>query len=212
MSNMNDFVIEKGVLKEYKGNDVVVTVPDGVVKIATGGLGNNTDMWEPLQEVILPDSVREINKNAFFSKDAKAFVKSIFETLDDYREDYLPKKMNMPKDYLKQPKLDLSLVSLLVQKRGLWEQYLTVEDCQALLKQFDKYDLPSNVRKLAEKGQPKVKKQKIEIPENNGVTLSGFYDPEPHREMEKAFLAEMKTEHPAAMIDSLKKQLYIISV
>ena len=33
MNNPNDFVIENGVLKKYKGKDPVVTVPDGVTSI-----------------------------------------------------------------------------------------------------------------------------------------------------------------------------------
>ena len=34
MSNVNDFVIENGVLLEYNGKDVEVTIPDGVKEIA----------------------------------------------------------------------------------------------------------------------------------------------------------------------------------
>ncbi len=33
MSNLNDFVIENGVLKKYKGKDSEVTIPNGVKKI-----------------------------------------------------------------------------------------------------------------------------------------------------------------------------------
>ena len=34
MSNMKDFVIERGVLKEYNGKGETVEIPDGVKKIA----------------------------------------------------------------------------------------------------------------------------------------------------------------------------------
>ena len=78
MSEASDFVIVDGVLKEYKGRDLIVVVPDGVTKIATGGLGNNVSPHEGLDEVILPDSVREIHKNAFFSKTAKAMIRAMF--------------------------------------------------------------------------------------------------------------------------------------
>lgn len=33
MSNTSDFIIEGGVLKQYKGNDSDVIIPDGVIEI-----------------------------------------------------------------------------------------------------------------------------------------------------------------------------------
>ena len=33
MSNVNDFIIENGVLKKYTGNDIEVVIPDGVICI-----------------------------------------------------------------------------------------------------------------------------------------------------------------------------------
>jgi len=35
MSNTSDFVIEKGVLEIYRGNETVVEIPDSVTKIGT---------------------------------------------------------------------------------------------------------------------------------------------------------------------------------
>ena len=37
----SDFVIENGVLKQYKGNDDTVYIPEGVTKIATYAFKNN---------------------------------------------------------------------------------------------------------------------------------------------------------------------------
>ena len=37
----SDFVIENGVLKQYKGNDDTVYIPEGVTKIASDAFKNN---------------------------------------------------------------------------------------------------------------------------------------------------------------------------
>ena len=209
MPELSDFVIVNGVLKEYKGNDLVVTVPDGVVKIAAGGLGNNTDDYHGLTEVVLPDSVCSIDKNAFFSKRAKDWLRFNSESLNDYREHYLPKKMNIPKDYLKQPNLDLSLVYYLINSRGPWSTLMTEEDCRALMEHFDEMDLPPNVKKKLGKSSEKKASKPIESIPAQTESLGAFYDPEPHRKMEDVFLQEMKEEYPSGVVDSLKKQMYV---
>lgn len=60
MSNSNDFIIENGVLKEYKGNDVYVIVPDGVTKIGKSAFRDRV-----IFGVCLPDSVITIEDYAF---------------------------------------------------------------------------------------------------------------------------------------------------
>lgn len=61
MSNINDFVIEDGVLTGYNGNDTDVVIPDGVTKIDGYVFSSN----DSLKSVIIPDSVTEIGFSAF---------------------------------------------------------------------------------------------------------------------------------------------------
>lgn len=61
MNNLNGFVIEKGVLKKYKGEDAVVVVPDGVKSIAEHAFDNS----KSLMSVTIPDSVTRIGWSAF---------------------------------------------------------------------------------------------------------------------------------------------------
>ena len=44
MSNINDFVINDGVLKKYIGNDVDVVIPDGVTSIGIYVFSNNQSL------------------------------------------------------------------------------------------------------------------------------------------------------------------------
>ena len=61
MSNMNDFVIENGVLKKYVGPGGDVVIPDGVISI-----GNYAFAWcDGLTGVTIPDSVKHIGEYAF---------------------------------------------------------------------------------------------------------------------------------------------------
>ena len=61
MSNMNDFIIENGVLKKYTGSDSMVDIPDGVTSIGEGAFRG----FKNLTSVIIPDSVERIGKEAF---------------------------------------------------------------------------------------------------------------------------------------------------
>lgn len=61
MSNINDFVIEKGVLTNYTGNDCTVIVPDSVKKIGSFAFENCSS----LEEIIISDSVSSIGESAF---------------------------------------------------------------------------------------------------------------------------------------------------
>lgn len=57
MSNANDFVVEKNILKRYTGKDPYVEVPDGVKSIDSYAFQRNAN----IRAVRLPDSVTKIN-------------------------------------------------------------------------------------------------------------------------------------------------------
>lgn len=57
----SDFVIENGVLKEYKGTDENVVIPNGVTEIGYGVFRENDN----IQSVEIPDTVKRIGMSAF---------------------------------------------------------------------------------------------------------------------------------------------------
>ena len=61
MENSDDFVIENGVLKKYRGSDTHVTIPDGVTSIGIWAFYG----CESLFSVSIPDSVTSIGGGAF---------------------------------------------------------------------------------------------------------------------------------------------------
>ena len=90
MSDMNDFIIEDGVLTKYNGKDSDVTIPEGVISIGNeafmfcGHITNITipdgvtsigdeafDFCDNLTNIMIPDGVTEIGREAF------AFCKSL---------------------------------------------------------------------------------------------------------------------------------------
>lgn len=60
-NDRKDFVIRFGVLKEYKGEDEVVTIPDNVSIIGKDAFAYN----QTIKEVIIPERVRKIEEGAF---------------------------------------------------------------------------------------------------------------------------------------------------
>ena len=60
---MSDFVIENGVLKEFKGRQANVVIPDGVTKIGDYAFS----CCSSLTSVTIPDSVTSIGNDAFFN-------------------------------------------------------------------------------------------------------------------------------------------------
>ncbi len=63
MSNPNDFVIENGVLKKYKGPGGDVVVPDGVTKIGDSAFRLSSEVTS----ITFPDSVTSIGSDPFTS-------------------------------------------------------------------------------------------------------------------------------------------------
>ena len=57
----NDFIIEKGVLLEYKGSDVEINIPEGIFTIGTQAFESNKSVIK----VVFPKSLRVINPLAF---------------------------------------------------------------------------------------------------------------------------------------------------
>lgn len=70
MNDIKDFVIEKGILKKYIGNDAEVVIPDGVSCIGEGAFQN----CESLTSVTIPNSVKSIGKYAFNACKSLTFV------------------------------------------------------------------------------------------------------------------------------------------
>ena len=60
MSEMKDFVIEDGVLIEYKGQDDNIIIPDGVTVIGSGAFKNRA-----IKGITIPESVITIEDIAF---------------------------------------------------------------------------------------------------------------------------------------------------
>ena len=63
MSNLNDFVIENGVLKEYTGVGGEVIIPDSVTEIGEYAFSS----CDGLTNITIPDSVTEISNYAFYN-------------------------------------------------------------------------------------------------------------------------------------------------
>ena len=61
MSNMNDFIIEDGVLKKYIGSEADVVIPDGITTIGSSAFRNCTAQ----KNIVLPESITKIEHAAF---------------------------------------------------------------------------------------------------------------------------------------------------
>ena len=59
--DLNDFVINKGLLKKYTGKNKDVVIPDGIEIIGGNSFINN----KKIESVIIPDGVKEIRRAAF---------------------------------------------------------------------------------------------------------------------------------------------------
>ena len=62
MSNINDFVIENGVLTKYLGKDSEVVIPNGVEVIGCAAFSSCMG----LTSIIISDGVKSIREEAFY--------------------------------------------------------------------------------------------------------------------------------------------------
>ena len=77
MSDLKDFVIEKGVLKKYTGNDKHITVPENVKTISSYAFNNSHE----LLTVTISNGTKKIDSYAF--KDCTGLKKVILpETIE----------------------------------------------------------------------------------------------------------------------------------
>ncbi len=123
--NSEDFNISGDTLLAYLGSDNSVSVPFGVVEIAESGLCRNGKRFK---SITLPDSVRNIHRNAFI---VPIIARSSFEhvpPLRYQRMNGMPGSMNIPKGYFTQTRgaYDLDMAILLL--CGPWKSEATFDD------------------------------------------------------------------------------------
>ena len=82
MSNINDFVIENGVLKKYQGQGGDVVIPEGVTSIGASAFSGCSS----LTSVVIPEGVKSIGEEAFFdcSSLASVVIPEGMTTIDDW--------------------------------------------------------------------------------------------------------------------------------
>lgn len=124
-SEITDNILIK--LEEKYVCNNVVNIPDGVVSITEESLSRNERIcWD---DVVLPDSVKNISYDAFYS-----FFDFIFEKSSNAQQRLgcLPQKMNMPADYFRQKtQFDAKMAFML--SDTLWKDYVTDEDFEYML-------------------------------------------------------------------------------
>ena len=69
MSNLSDFIINDGVLTKYVGTDPHVIIPEGVTQIGAKAFAVELGETSSLETVVLPSTLRVIEKYAFHSAD-----------------------------------------------------------------------------------------------------------------------------------------------
>lgn len=120
-----EYILEK--LDDKYISDNTVCVPDGILTITDWSLERNYgSSWD---EVILPDSVRNISYNAFY-----CVLNYIFspDSTAENRISSLPRKMNMPRDYFRQKTAFNAEMAFLLADT-VWKDYVTDEDFEYML-------------------------------------------------------------------------------
>lgn len=120
-----EYILDK--LDDKYISDNTVCVPDGILTITDWSLERNYgSSWD---EVILPDSVRNISYNAFY-----CVLNYIFspDSTAENRISSLPKKMNMPRGYFRQKTAFNAEMAFLLADT-VWKDYVTDEDFEYML-------------------------------------------------------------------------------
>ena len=105
----------------------VVRIPEGVLSIAQGALAETEKLL--CNEIILPDSLRNISYNAFFGDPCFILEQS---SEAERRLSRLPEKMNMPPNYFRQEtQFDAEMAFMLADT--VWKDYVTDEDFEFML-------------------------------------------------------------------------------
>lgn len=119
------YILDK--LNDKYISDTTVCVPDGILTVTAWSLERNDgSSWD---KVILPDSVRNISYNAFYS--VLNYIFSPDSTAEN-RISSLPKKMNMPRGYFRQKTAFNTEMAFLLADT-VWKDYVTDEDFEYML-------------------------------------------------------------------------------
>ena len=100
-ADLENFTIEKQILKKYVGNAKIVVIPDGVEKIGKSAFIKN----KTVESVVIPDSVTEIVdfafngcknlKNVTFGKGLKLIGQYVFKACENLQEAILPDGLSL---------------------------------------------------------------------------------------------------------------------
>ena len=125
--------------------DNVYRVPDGVCTIAAFSMAGSCVNIE--EELILPETVKNISRNAFLCH-KMYFINNDY--IDLPHLSYLPKKMNMPKNYFRQKtQFDADMAFLLADT--VWKDYVTDEDFEYMLLNQNSENAQKGARKRLSK-------------------------------------------------------------
>jgi len=138
LANKNGLIIYGNVLYGCINEGPVITIPDGIEIISDRALfiqkrNKNVFTEYDLKEVILPDSVKDIHLNAFINSNDADPDFGTGESLSSMISRKMPKKMNIPKGYLKQSKGSFDATMALYLLEGPWKALGTKEDYGCLI-------------------------------------------------------------------------------
>lgn|GEM_PF-1736606 len=119
-----DFIVQSGVLTKYRGYLNDLSIPEGVAEIGESAL---SPWFQKVRKVTLPDTVRNIHRNAFIVPllgDQQTRV----PPMRVQRMNGMPDQMSIPKGYFEQEKgsYDTEMAILLLE--GPWKQEATEDD------------------------------------------------------------------------------------
>jgi hypothetical protein len=66
-SNNNDYVIQDGVLKEYKGSEADIVIPEGVTSIDVNAFGNSDEDMQFIKSITIPSSLTTLDNGFGFA-------------------------------------------------------------------------------------------------------------------------------------------------